>query len=258
MGRIQEVFNNKKNGVLNVYCTAGYPALNSTLPVMGALQHCGADIIELGIPYSDPVADGPVIQQSNMQALNNGMSVTVLFEQLKNFRASIHVPVILMGYLNPIMQYGFEKFCRDAAALGIDALIVPDLPVYAYENEYGEVIKKTALDFIFLVTPETPPDRVRLLDDMSSGFLYAVTSSSTTGAEKNEQLVAAYLQRLSGMNLKNPILAGFGIKSNSDFNKVCRYVQGAIVGSAYINQLNGAADVHAVTEPFIRFLLTGK
>lgn len=258
MGRLQELFNNKKSGVLNVYCTAGYPSLDSTLPVMESLQRCGVDMIELGIPYSDPVADGPVIQQSNMQALNNGMSVSVLFKQLKNFRASIHVPVILMGYLNPMMQYGFEKFCAEAAALGIDGLIVPDLPVYAFEKEYGAVIKKTGLDFIFLVTPETPPDRIRMLDEMSSGFLYAVTSSSTTGAKKNEQGMAAYLQRLSGMNLKNPILAGFGIKSNSDFNTVCRYVHGAIVGSAYINRLNGAADVHAVTEPFIRFLLTGK
>lgn len=258
MIRIQELFHHKKNGVLNVYCTAGYPALDSTLPVMQSLQQCGVDLIELGIPYSDPVADGPVIQQSNMQALNNGMSVKYLFEQLKDFRSSIHIPVILMGYLNPVLQYGFEQFCTETAALGIDGLIIPDLPVYAFEKEYGPVVKKAGLDFIFLVTPETPPERTRLLDKMSSGFLYAVTSSSTTGAEKNEQAVAGYLQRLAGMKLSNPILAGFGIKDHDGFEMVCRYVPGAIVGSAYINCLGHSPDVHAATEPFIRFLRTGK
>lgn len=258
MGRIQQLFNNKKSGVLNVYCTAGYPAVDSTLPVMESLQQCGVDIIELGIPYSDPVSDGPVIQQSNMQALNNGMTVKLLFEQLKGFRSSIHIPVILMGYLNPVMQYGFEQFCTEAAALGIDGLIIPDLPVYAFEKEYGVVIKNAGLNFIFLVTPETLPERIQLLDKMSSGFLYAVTSSSTTGSDKNKTNLADYLQRLSQMKLQNPVLAGFGIKDNDDFESVCRYVPGAIVGSAYINQLKDATNIHAATEPFIRLLRTGK
>lgn len=258
MSRIPELFNHKKSEVLNVYCTAGYPAVDSTLPVMESLQQCGVDIIELGIPYSDPVADGPVIQQSNMQALNNGMSVQLLFEQLKDFRSTIHIPVILMGYLNPVMQYGFEQFCTEAAALGIDALIIPDLPVYAFEKEYSSIIKNAGLDFIFLITPETSPERIELLDKMSSGFLYAVTSSSTTGSDKNKTDVADYLQRLAQMKLKNPILAGFGIKDHDGFKTVCQYVPGAIVGSAYINQLKEATDIHAATEPFIRLLRTGK
>ena len=254
MSRIQETFKNKKSEILNVYCTAGYPKQNSTLSVMKALQQSGVDIIELGIPYSDPVADGPVIQQSNMQALENGMTIRLLFEQLQHFRNEIHIPVILMGYLNPVMQYGFEQFCTDAAALGIDGLIIPDLPVYSFEQEYGSILKKSNLDFIFLITPETSPERILQLDAMSSGFLYAVTSSSTTGAEKDNNAVENYLKRLSEMPLSNPVLAGFGIKTNEDFKAVCRYVPGAIVGSAYIHQLQHADDIYAATEPFIKFI----
>ena len=190
MSRIKDVFAKKGKGILNVYCTAGYPHLHSTLPVMQALQENGADIIELGMPYSDPLADGPVIQHSNAMAIANGMTIAILFEQLKEFRNSPtpgsrgDIPVILMGYLNPVLQYGVEKFCADAAAAGIDGLIIPDLPEYEFENEYAAIIKKHHLDFIFLVTPETTEERVRKLDGLSSGFLYAVTSSSTTGSDK--------------------------------------------------------------------------
>src|SRR5258705_6792474 len=181
MNRIQELFNNKKSNVLNVYCTAGYPKLDSTLSVMKALQQYGADIIELGMPYSDPLADGPVIQHSSSIALANGMTIKKLFEQLKDFRKEISIPVILMGYMNPVLQYGFEKFCADAKAVGIDGLILPDLPEHEFETEYGAIIEKYGLDFIFLVTPETSEARVRQLDGLSTGFLYAVSSSSTTG-----------------------------------------------------------------------------
>jgi tryptophan synthase alpha chain len=254
MSRIKELFKQKNREVLNVYCTAGYPNLNSTVTVMEALQKSGVDIIELGIPYSDPVADGPTIQKSNMQALENGMSVSVLFQQLQNFRNKINIPVILMGYLNPVLQYGFEKFCVEAAALGIDGFIIPDLPVDAFEKEYGSIVHKSELDFIFLITPETPPGRIKKLDELSSGFLYAVTSSSTTGAEKNAQMVEDYLINISGMKLQNPLLAGFGIKNNHDFKMVCKYVSGAIVGSAYINQLAGAANIETATEPFIKMI----
>src|SRR4051794_20602969 len=179
MDRLRQLFSRKQNRVLNVYCTAGYPTLDSTLTVMQALQKHGADLIELGMPYSDPLADGPVIQASGSQALANGMTIATLFKQLKDFRKQIHVPVILMGYMNPVLQYGFEKFSADAAAVGIDGLILPDLPEYEYETEYGALIKKYGLDFIFLVTPETAESRVRRLDELSSGFLYAVSSSST-------------------------------------------------------------------------------
>ncbi|HRF18529.1 MAG TPA: tryptophan synthase subunit alpha, partial [Chitinophagaceae bacterium] len=173
MKRIQELFRNKTSNVLNIYCTAGYPRLHSTLEVMRALQENGADIIELGMPYSDPLADGPVIQHSSSVALANGMTIAILFEQLRDFRNSIHVPVVLMGYMNTVLQYGFERFCADAAAAGVDGLILPDLPEYEFEIEYGAIIKKYGLDFIFLVTPETTDERVKKLDSLSSGFLYA-------------------------------------------------------------------------------------
>src|SRR5882757_10003382 len=234
MSRIQQLFASKQQRVLNVYCTAGYPQLDSTLPVMKALQSNGADLIELGMPYSDPLADGPVIQASGSKALANGMTIATLFKQLKDFRKQINVPVILMGYMNPVLQYGFEKFCADAAAVGIDGLILPDLPEYEFETEYGAIIKKHGLDFIFLVTPETSEERVRRLDELSSGFLYAVSSSSTTGSDKNMADVNAYLQRLKSYNLKNPVLVGFGIKDKQSFDTACRHANGAIIGTAYI------------------------
>jgi tryptophan synthase alpha chain len=170
MSRIKKIFKSNSKNILNVYCTAGYPQLNSTLEVMKALEKNGADIIELGMPYSDPLADGPVIQQSSSIALANGMTIKLLFEQLTNFRNEINVPVVLMGYMNPVLQYGFENFCRDAAAVGIDGLILPDLPQYEFETEYGAIIKKYELDFIFLVTPETSDERIKELDNLSSGF----------------------------------------------------------------------------------------
>lgn len=252
MSRLQQLFKNKQRNILNVYCTAGYPEKDSTITVMQALQQSGADIIELGMPYSDPVADGPVIQQSNMQALNNGMSVPVLFEQLSGLRNTIHIPVILMGYLNPVLQFGFERFCTEAAALGVDGLIIPDLPAGVFSEEYEPVIKKAGLDFIFLITPETSPERIRLLDSLSSGFLYAVTASATTGSENSTQQVSGYLERIAAMNLNNPVLAGFGIKNNMDFERVCRYTHGAITGSAFINELQKGGDIFLQTESFIQ------
>src|SRR6187401_743888 len=212
MSRVAELFNRKKERVVNIYCTAGYPHLESTLKIMEALQDNGADMIELGMPYSDPLADGPVIQASSTIAIANGMTIQCLFEQLKDFRKEINLPVILMGYMNPVLQYGFEKFCSDAAAVGIDGLILPDLPEYEFETEYGSIIKRHGLDFIFLVTPETSAERVLKLDELSSGFLYAVSSSSTTGSDKNMTQVDSYLQKLESLHLRNLILVGFGIK----------------------------------------------
>lgn len=255
MSRINELFERKNKKVLNVYCTAGFPALNSTLPVMKALQDHGADLIELGMPYSDPLADGTIIQHSSSIALANGMTIKTLFEQLKNFRQVISVPVILMGYMNPVLQYGFEKFCADAAAAGIDGLILPDLPEYEYDTEYGAVIKKYGLDFIFLVTPETSVERVEKLDALSSGFLYAVSSSSTTGSNKSMPDVKAYLGRLKGMGLKNPVLVGFGIKDKESFEAACENTNGAIIGSAYIKALENSDDVEAATKAFLTGVL---
>lgn len=251
MSRIKKVFEQKKRDVLNVYCTAGFPQLDSTLKVMKGLEQNGVDLIELGMPYSDPLADGPVIQASSTKALDNGMTIGVLFEQLKDFRKQIKLPVILMGYMNPILQYGFEKFCADAATLGIDGLILPDLPEFEYETEYGAIIKKYGLDFIFLVTPETSEERIRKLDKLSSGFLYAVSSSATTGKDTDFNSVEKYLQRLQAMQLTNPVLVGFGIKDKQTFQSACRYANGAIIGTAFIKALGEVSNVEDVIKKFI-------
>jgi tryptophan synthase alpha chain len=255
MSRIAELFSKKNSKVLNVYCTAGYPALDSTLPVMKALQQYGADLIELGMPYSDPLADGPVIQASGMKALENGMTIAVLLGQLKNMRKEIKVPVVLMGYMNPVLQYGFEKFCADAAAAGVDGLILPDLPAYEFETEYGAVIRKYGLDFIFLVTPETAEERIRQLDSLSSGFLYAVSSSSTTGKDKDMSAQEGYFKKLQSMQLQNPVLIGFGIKDKATFETASSYANGAIIGTAYIKALEQGGNVEQATKSFLETVL---
>ncbi len=255
MSRIETLFSQKKERVLNVYCTAGYPELNSTLEVILTLEASGADLIELGMPYSDPLADGPVIQASSTKALQNGMSIAVLFEQLKSLRAKTQIPLILMGYMNPVIQYGFQKFCEEAAEVGVDGLILPDLPEYEYETIYGDIIKKAGLDFIFLITPETSIERIKKLDYLSSGFLYAVSSSATTGNEKDFDQVAKYLQRLKDMQLQNPVLVGFGIKDKTTFDTACRYANGAIIGSAYIKALEQPGDIQSLTQQFLNQVL---
>ncbi|MFN8290968.1 MAG: tryptophan synthase subunit alpha [Chitinophagaceae bacterium] len=255
MSRIKKLFESKPGQVLNVYCTAGFPQLHSTVEVMQALQEHGADMIELGMPYSDPLADGPVIQHSSSVALANGMTLKRLFEQLADFRNHITVPVVLMGYMNPVLQYGFEQFCSDAAAAGVDGLIIPDLPEFEFETEYGAVIQKQGLDFIFLVTPETSPERVKKLDSLSSGFLYAVSSSSTTGSDKAAADTTGYLQRLRSLNLRNPVLVGFGIRDKSTFDTVCQQAAGAIIGSAYIKALENSTDVNATTKSFLASII---
>lgn len=259
MSRIKNVFNDSlsrvRGNVLNVYCTAGFPELESTLQVMKSLQQNGADIIELGMPYSDPLADGPVIQSSGSKALSNGMTIAKLFEQLKDFRQEINLPVVLMGYMNPILQYGFEKFCKAAVEIGIDGLILPDLPEHEFETEYGTVVKKHGLDFIFLVTPETSDERIKKLDSLSSGFLYAVSSSSITGKDKDFSSVEKYLQRLQNMKLQNPILVGFGIKDKQTFDSACKYANGAIIGTAFIKALENADNIEDATKQFLNSIL---
>jgi tryptophan synthase alpha chain len=256
MSRIDQMFANKKQNVLNVYFTAGFPSLNCTLTIMKSLQDAGVDMVELGMPYSDPLADGPVIQSSGTAALANGMTIHKLFEQLANFRSEIRLPVLLMGYMNPIIQYGFENFCRDAAGVGVDGLILPDLPIFEYENEYGALIRKYNLNLVFLVTPETEEARVRKLDLLSSGFLYAVSSSSTTGrhAALNEQ--ENYFNRLRLMKLKNPVLIGFGIRDKASFSEACSYANGAIIGTAFIKILENLTEqeIPSRTREFIKSL----
>jgi tryptophan synthase alpha chain len=255
MNRITKLFEEKSKRILNVYFTAGYPALGDTNVLLQSLQSNGADLIELGMPYSDPLADGPVIQESSSKAIANGMTLSLLFEQLKDMRATIQVPVILMGYMNPVMQFGFENFCAQAAAVGVDGLILPDLPEYEFETEYGAIIKKYGLDFIFLVTPETSETRLRKLDALSTGFLYAVSSSSTTGGDKQMADVSEYLKKLQSMELNNPVLVGFGIKDKTTFNAACKYANGAIIGSAFIKALGEGNDVEKDTAVFLHEIL---
>lgn len=258
MTRIQQLFKTKQTKVLNIYCTAGYPRFESTLKIMKALQENGADMVELGMPYSDPLADGPVIQESSKVALQQGMTIKQLFDQIKNMRhpdEGIRMPVVLMGYMNPVMQYGFEKFCAEAAATGVDGLILPDLPLREFETEYSAVTRKHGLDFIFLVTPETSEERIRRIDALSTGFIYAVSSSSTTGTDKDFSDVERYLQRLKHMELKNPVLVGFGIKDKGTFESACKFANGAIIGSAYIKALEKDPDEKLATKKFLKSVL---
>ena len=255
MSRLSELFKKQNERILNVYCTAGFPQLNSTLKVMESLQANGANIIELGMPYSDPLADGEVIQSSGNVAIANGMTIDTLFEQLIEMRRNIHIPVVLMGYMNPILQYGFETFCKKAKEVGVDGLILPDLPLFEFENVYGKTVQDNNLDFIFLVTPETPEDRLRKLDALSTGFLYAVSSSATTGKDKDFSKVALYLQKLQAMQLKNPVLVGFGIKDKGTFDAVAAFSNGAIIGSAYINALSKGKDIDSTTSEFLKSVL---
>ncbi|MDR0794573.1 MAG: tryptophan synthase subunit alpha [Tannerella sp.] len=249
MNRITQLFETKKSGVLSVYFTAGYPELNDTLPTLAALQAHGIDLVEVGIPFSDPMADGPVIQGANMQALRNGMSLRLLFDQLKDFRQSIRIPVVLMGYLNPVIQFGFEDFCRTCAETGIDGMIIPDLPFSDYIHEYKEIADQYDLKIIMLISPETSGERIRLIDEHTSGFIYMVSSAATTGAQTNySDAVKDYFQRISAMNLRNPRLIGFGISNQETLQAATSNASGAIVGSKFIELLgNSAVPDEAVT-----------
>lgn len=254
LNKLDVLFASRKKSILNIYCTAGFPKLDDTGTVMLALQDSGADIIELGMPYSDPIADGPVIQQSNMQAIENGIDIHKIFAQLNEIKQQLTVPVILMGYLNPVMQYGVENFCRDAAAAGVAGIILPDMPLYEYENVYEPVFAKYGLHFIFLVSPQTSEKRIRLADKLSKGFLYAVSSASTTGGLSDIGLQKEYFARLKNMKLKNPLLIGFGIKDKQSFDFACQYAAGAIIGSAFIKALAHTQDIRQETAHFVQHI----
>lgn len=222
---------------LNIYFTAGIPQLEDTADIIQLIQDSGADMMEIGMPYSDPVADGPVIQKAHEQALHNGMTIEKLFSQLKSVKDKIRIPVILMGYVNPVMSFGFENFCRECFESGVAGLIIPDLPPVEFENNYQKILEKYNLNFTFLVTPETSDERILYLDSLSSGFLYAVSSSSTTGNEHAALKNEAYLSRLATLPLKNPVMIGFGIKSKDDFESVTEKADGGIIGTAFVNLL---------------------
>lgn len=261
MNSFQKLFLKQKN-VLSIYFTAGFPQINDTGKILQSLQENGADMIEIGMPYSDPLADGPVIQQSSMLALHNGMTIKTLFNQLTDFHKNSadspkNVPLILMGYLNPVLQYGVEKFCIDAKNSGISGIILPDLPINEYEKEYKNIFEKNSLDFIFLITPETSEDRIRKIDSLSKGFIYAVSSSSITGKDADMKAQESYFERIKNMNLKNKIMIGFGIKDHQTFIKACDYAAGAIIGTAYIKAIEQAENIDSATKKFLNSILDG-
>jgi tryptophan synthase alpha chain len=238
MNRLNQLFTTKKENLLSIYFTAGYPELNTTVNIAEALENAGADFLEIGFPYSDPVADGPTIQHSSQTALDKGMNLNLLFEQLKELRSRVSIPVLLMGYVNPIVQYGVERFCKAAAAAGVDGIIVPDLPMYEYELLYSNHFEDNGLSNIFLVTPQTSAERISKIDELSNSFIYLLSSSSITGG--NLQLtdsIEAYYKRIKAMQLKNPTIIGFGISDKRSFSKACQYANGAIVGSAFVKLL---------------------
>ncbi len=237
MNRIKQLFENKKN-ILSIYYTAGYPNLGDTVAIAELLEQSGVDMLEIGFPYSDPVADGPAIQLSSKQSIDHGMTLEVLFQQLKNLRNKVTIPVLLMGYVNPVLQFGVAKFCKACADVGIDGCIVPDLPMVEYEEFYREDFKNNNLSNIFLVTPQTAEERIRKIDGLSDGFIYLLSSSTTTG--KNLEVgdvTETYFNRIKKMNLKNPTMVGFGISTKETFDKASSYANGAIIGTAFVKAI---------------------
>ncbi|MGN5954808.1 tryptophan synthase subunit alpha [Sphingobacterium lactis] len=230
--------NKQANGLLSIYFTAGYPSLESTVDIAEALEKAGADFLEIGFPYSDPVADGPTIQFSSEGALKNGMTLQVLFEQLQELRKRVNIPVYLMGYFNPVLQYGVENFCKKCKEVGVNGTIIPDLPMYEYEELYKNIFQENGISNIFLVTPQTSEERIRKIDKLSSSFIYLLSSNATTGTQLNIQDQSErYFQRIKDMDLNNPVVIGFGIHNKDTFQKATTYAQGAIVGTAFVKLL---------------------
>lgn len=226
------------NGLLSIYFTAGYPTLDSTITIAKKLEESGADFLEIGFPYSDPVADGPTIQHSSEEALKNGMNLKLLFEQLKDLRQHVTIPVYLMGYFNPVLQYGVENFCKSCKEVGVNGSIIPDLPMYEYEDLYQTVFEENGISNIFLVTPQTSEARIRKIDDLSTNFIYLLSSNAITGNQLEvKDQAAAYFKRIKDMDLKNPFIIGFGISNKETFQKATTYSNGAIIGTAFVKLL---------------------
>lgn len=256
MNRIDKLFKEKKNNIFSVYFTAGFPNLDDTVPIIKKLAANGADLLEVGMPFSDPLADGPVIQQSSHVALENGMSLNLLFNQLKDIRKEVDTPLVMMGYINPVLQFGMEKFCEKCAQTGIDGVILPDLPLQEYIDDYKHIFETYNLHNIFLISPQTTEQRIRLIDENGSGFIYMVSSSSTTGVKKDiKEAQLEYFERIQQMNLKNPRVIGFGISDNNSFTKACKYANGAIIGSAFIRVLSGEGDLAGKISTFAKGIL---
>ena len=255
MNRINKLFKEKGNNILSVYFTAGYPNLNDTVEIIKQLSSKGVDLIEIGVTFSDPLADGPVIQHSSQVALKNGMSVKLLFEQLKDIRKVTDIPLVLMGYVNPIIHFGFENFCQKAQEVGIDGFIIPDLPMLEYQREFKPVSDKYGIENVFLITPETSAERIRVVDENTNAFIYMVSSASTTGVQKSfEGAKEEYFNRIKSMNLKNPAMIGFGISNKQTFESACKYSSGAIIGSAFIKSLDETSSVSDAVDLLLKRL----
>ncbi|MEJ5996289.1 tryptophan synthase subunit alpha [Pedobacter sp. Du54] len=239
MNRLQQLFAKQGKNLLSIYYTAGYPNLTDTLKIAEALEKAGADFIEIGFPYSDPVADGPTIQASSKQALDSGMTLEILFEQLKDLRKTVSIPILLMGYVNVVLQYGVEDFCKKCKEVGVDGCIIPDLPMYEYEELYHNYFSENGLSNIFLVTPQTSEERIRKIDALSNAFIYLLSSAATTGKDLDVSAQArTYFARIKAMDLKNPVMIGFGISDRKTFDSANEYANGAIIGSAFVKNLD--------------------
>lgn len=258
MNRLDQLFQQKQKDILNIYFTAGFPKLDDTAPLIEALATNGVDLVEIGMPYSDPLADGPTIQDSGQKALSNGMKLSLLFEQLAAVRSKVDIPLILMGYFNQVMQYGEERFFTRCAEVGVDGLILPDLPIYEYETLYKDMLAKAGLRISFLITPQTSDERIRKIDALSTGFVYVVSDASITGAKKgiSEQQIK-YFERINAMKLSSNRLIGFGISNQETFDIACRYANGAIIGSAFIRALSNDKTVEATVESFVQSIRNG-
>lgn len=251
MNRLNKLFQEKKD-LLSIYFTAGYPQLNDTMTVLTALQDAGIDFVEIGLPFSDPLADGPVIQQSSNLALKNGMSLNRIFEQLGDMRKTITMPVTFMGYINPVLKFGIEKFVKLCAKTGIDGLIIPDLPFEIYIEKYKKLFDDNGISNIFLITPQTPEERVRMLDENSSSFLYMVSSAAVTGAKKGiSEVQTDYFRRIKDMKLKTPKVVGFGISDRESYRRVCDYAEGAIIGSAFVKVIGQSQNLKSDIKEFV-------
>ena len=252
MNRIDKLFKKESNGVLSVYFTAGFPNLNDTVPIIQSLEKNGVKLIEIGIPFSDPMADGPVIQASGSRALKNGMSLRLLFNQLSTVRDSVQIPLVLMGYLNPIMQFGFDNFCIEAKRCGVDGVIIPDLPFEDYLEDYKPIAEEHNLHIIMLITPETSEERIRLIDQHTGGFIYMVSAASVTGAKSSfGESNLNYFYRVNAMNLKNPRMIGFGISNKTTFDAACSKASGAIIGSKFVSLLESEGVIDKAVEGLI-------
>ena len=253
MNRLDRLFAEKQSNILNIYFTAGYPQLNDTTKIITTLSAAGVDLIEIGMPYSDPMADGPTIQESGMEALKNGMTLEVLFEQVQSIRAQTEVPLVLMGYFNQVMQYGEAAFVERCIEAGIDGVILPDLPIYEYETLYRKLFEKAGLYINFLITPQTTEERIRKIDELSRGFIYMVSDASITGAKSGiSDRQIAYFDRIDALKLKHPRLIGFGISDHETYSIACQYAQGAIIGSAFIKALGASNNLENAIAEFVQ------